>query len=228
MDRHCHATGRAAARDRRGGGGADHGSRSAGQVAAGAGDRHQGRGHGLLPGHAHGLCPAAGVARARARTRIQAPRSNRHSLPGLCAAGAGGRTRPGAALRHRHAVLRQHDDREIPRVSRAAVRSSGNDHLSGVSRRLSRRAAICRRAAQGNPLPATADLEAGAGFLPAHMPHLRRLHQCACRHYRGLHGRRRRAMAAGAQRAAARNCSSSWWARSMCESPAAPASGTMR
>ncbi len=54
---------------------------------------------------------------------------------------------------------------------------------------------------QGDPVPAAADLEAAAGFLPAHLPHLRRLHQRARRHHRRLHGRPGRAVAAGAQRA---------------------------
>jgi coenzyme F420 hydrogenase subunit beta len=36
-------------------------------------------------------------------------------------------------------------------------------------------------------------------FFPADLPHLRRLHQRAGRHHGGLHGRRGRAVAAGAQ-----------------------------
>ncbi len=137
---------------------------------------------------------------ARARG-YQAPRRHRHPLPGLCAARAGDESWASSALRHRHALLRQHHDRELPRIPRPAVDRPGDHHLSGIPRRLSRRAALRRRPGAGDPVPAAADLASCRRILPAHLPHLRRLHQRAGRHHRRLHGRPGRAMAAGAQRA---------------------------
>ena len=125
MDRHHHPHRRAPARDRRGRCRADHGARPRRPVAAGARARHRSRRHGRLPGHAHGLCAAARAAGARPRPRPDAPRDHRHPLPGLCAARARGRARLRAALRHRHALLGQHHDRELPPLPRPARRRPG-------------------------------------------------------------------------------------------------------
>ena len=116
-----------------------------------------------------------------ARARLPASRDHRHPLPGLCVARARGRTRLRALVRGRHAVLRQHDDRQLPPVPRPAVRSARDDRVPRVPRRLSRRAAVQRRASRGDSVPEAADFAFATRFLPADLPHLCRLHQRARR-----------------------------------------------
>ena len=124
VDRHHHAHRRTAARGRCRRCSVDHAPRRSRCVEARARARDPRRRHGRLPRHAHGLCAAAGAARAGHRARLQAARGDRHPMPGVCLARARTGARLRAALRHRHALLRHHHDREIPRLPRPRRRAA--------------------------------------------------------------------------------------------------------
>jgi hypothetical protein len=103
------------------------------------------------------MAPAAACAWAtrrcspcwnRPRAGHKAHRGHRHPLPGLCAARARGGARLRAALRHRHAVLGQHDDGECSTLP-GLLDPTRTRHLSRVPRRLPCRAALRRWAGQG-------------------------------------------------------------------------------
>ncbi len=200
MDRHHVAHRGATARDRRGRCGAHHGAAPGGSLAADAGARHARGRHGAMPRHAHGLRTASGSSGTGEGTRVQAPRGHRHSLPGVCIACTRAGTRLRAPLRRGHALLGQHDDRALSPVPVAVVGPSRRDHLSRIPRRLSRRSPLPRRQGEGHSVPDAPAVGSAFRFLPAHMPHVRRLHQRAGGHHRRLHGRAGRAVAARAQR----------------------------
>ncbi|CAA9241820.1 MAG: Coenzyme F420-reducing hydrogenase related protein, partial [uncultured Craurococcus sp.] len=199
MDRHHHPHGGAVAggrcRRRR----PHHGPRPGGSLAPRPGTGHPAGGHGGMPRHADGLCPAPRPAGAGPRRRPQAPRRHWHSLPGLCPARPGGGARLREALRHRHALLGQHDDRALPPIPRPAGRGPGDRHLPGIPRRLPCRAALRRWPGEGDPLPPAPALPPARRLLPPHLPELRRLCQCPGRRDRRLHGRPGRAVAPGPQ-----------------------------
>ena len=90
------------------------------QPGAGAGDRR--RRHGACRGMRMGYAPLLALLEPARGGGHKRARGHRHPLPGLCAARAGSRARLRAALRHRHALLRQHHDRALPRIPRAGRR----------------------------------------------------------------------------------------------------------